>query len=251
MVARQVQATDPTVLDDLSTARLGTSAFRRALAAVDDAGFAAPSLLPGWSRAHLVAHVGYNARAIARLVTWAATGIETPMYASPEARAREISSGATLRPDALRSLCDHAAVDLDVRWRDLPDDRWSALVTTAQGRQVPVSETLWMRSREVWLHAVDLGSGLRLTDVPPSVTERLLADIFRTWTTRDAITDLAVVVDGPRVGPRVLGDPRTADTVVQGALAAVLGWAAGRHAGDPRDGLQWVKGQPASAPRWI
>ena len=75
MVARQVLATDPAVLRDLATARLGTAYFRRLLWKVRDDEFAAPSLLPGWQRNQLVAHVGYNARAVSRLVAWAATGM--------------------------------------------------------------------------------------------------------------------------------------------------------------------------------
>ena len=43
---------------------------------------------PGWSRRHVVAHVGYNARALTRLVEWAKTGIETPMYASADQSGR-------------------------------------------------------------------------------------------------------------------------------------------------------------------
>ncbi len=49
------------------------------------------------------------------------------MSASPQARGEEIEYGATLRPDTA----------------------WAHEVKTAQGRTVPMSETLWMRSREV------------------------------------------------------------------------------------------------------
>lgn len=184
MVARVDQATDPQVVADLATVRLGTAFFRRALNGVSDAGLDEPSLLPGWDRRHLTAHVGYNARALARLVSWADTGEVTPMYPSTEARNEEIELGATLPPEALRNLVEHSAIDLDVRWRDLPDDRWTAEVKTAQGRTVPVSETVWMRSREVWLHAVDLDSGARLDQVPDEVLSRLLGDVHRTWATR-------------------------------------------------------------------
>ena len=169
MVARTDQATDPAVVADLAVVRLGTASFRRPSPASPTTTSTRPRGLPGWSRRHLVAHVGYNARAVARLVTWAATGIEHPMYSSPQARQEEIELGATLRPQALRSLCEHAAIELDVRWRDLPADHWKHEVVTAQGRHVPVSETLWMRTREVWLHAVDLLTGVRVRDIPDPV----------------------------------------------------------------------------------
>ena len=104
MVARHDQTTDPAVRAGLANVRLGTAAFRRALARLSDDDFDAPSGLPGWTRQYVVAHVGYNARALARLVTWAATGVEHAMYSSPDARETEIALGATLRPHALRSL---------------------------------------------------------------------------------------------------------------------------------------------------
>jgi len=251
MVAREVLATDPQVLRDLATVRLGTAYFRRALLRVPDTAFSAPSLLPQWRRSQLIAHVGYNARAIARLVNWAATGVETPMYASPQARGHEIEIGATLRPDALRSLCEHAAIDLDVRWRDLPDDRWSATVVTAQGREVPAAETLWMRSREVWLHAVDLDVGGRLEDIPSPVLRRLLSDVVGMWDKRGELEGLSLTTaTGPSGDEVSYGEGSRAVTSVSGPLPVLVGWATGRtrpgHAS-----LQWQRGEPVEAPRWL
>jgi maleylpyruvate isomerase len=246
MGARQVLATDPAVLSDLATVRLGTSSFRRALSRLNDTDFDFPSLLPGWSRRHLVAHVGYNARAIARLVEWAATGQVNPMYSSPDTRKAEIEVGATLRPDALRSLCEHAATDLDVRWRDLPGPRWSTEVRTAQGRTVPASETLWMRSREVWLHAVDLDTGSRISEIPEGVLVRLLSDVVAMWGKRDVLDGLAVSSAGPD-GPVRLGSEHARDEVT-GSLPDLVAWATGRtlHSHD----LKW-SGESRTAPRWL
>jgi maleylpyruvate isomerase len=250
MVAREVQATDPQVLRDLATVRLGTAYFRRALQRVRDDELAAPSLLPGWRRNQLVAHVGYNARAVARLVSWADTCVENPMYASPQARAEEIERGATLRPDALRSLCEHAAIDLDVRWRDLPDDRWTTTVVTAQGREVPASETLWMRSREVWLHAVDLDVGGRVADIPAPVLRRLLSDVVGMWGKRGELDGFSITVDGPHESDRVTYGEVSATTTVSGPLAALVGWATGRTS-HSHPSLTWERGTPVEAPRWL
>ena len=250
MVAREVQATDPQVLRDLATVRLGTAYFRRALQRVRNDEFAAPSLLPGWRREQLVAHVGYNARAVARLVTWAATGVETPMYASPEARAEEIEAGATLRPDALRSLCEHAAIDLDVRWRDLPDDRWGATVVTAQGREVPASETLWMRSREVWLHAVDLRNGGSVDDFPEELIDLLLADLIAVWR-RKLPADAQDIVLEPIDRENAFGIRQTSDDtslIVRGSARDLVAWGTGRGS---RGVLTAAGDPPPAAPGWL
>ena len=98
MPARTDATTDPEIKAGLLLARRGTAYFSRKLSELRDDEFDAPSLLPGWTRRHLIAHVGYNARAIVRLTQWADTGIEQPMYESSEARWREIEYGATLNP---------------------------------------------------------------------------------------------------------------------------------------------------------
>ncbi|TAP41790.1 maleylpyruvate isomerase family mycothiol-dependent enzyme [Arthrobacter sp. S39] len=226
MAARTDQTTDPRLQEDLLQARRGTAFFARKLNELTDADLDGPSLLPGWTRRHITAHIGYNARAIARLVEWAATGIETPMYSSPEARNQEINFGATLSPIALRNLFDHSAVHLSVEWRDLPEEAWHHEVRTAQGRTVPASETVWMRTREVWIHAIDLNNGATFTDIPTPVLERLLADITGTWHTRGTDTGLRINATGTDL---TFGDTNTADpTTITGPLPAVVQWATGR-----------------------
>ena len=65
--------------------------------------YAEPSLLPGWTRAHVLGHLAGNADALTNLLTWARTGVETPMYASPEARDAEIDRRAALPPAELEA----------------------------------------------------------------------------------------------------------------------------------------------------
>lgn len=246
MVARHDLTTDPKLQQELLTVRRGTAFFSRKLNELRDADLDGPTLLPGWSRRHLTAHVGYNARALARLVEWAATGVETPMYASMEVRNREIDYGATLSPIALRHLYEHSAIHLNVEWRDLPDEKWSHEVRTAQGRIVPVSETVWMRTREIWLHAVDLDNGARFEDVPTPVLERLLTDITGAWNGRG---EGAWVLDAG--GQRFGATDDDGARVVTGTLPALAAWAAGRSS----DGVSWADtsngAEQPVAPRWI
>ncbi|SOD63329.1 maleylpyruvate isomerase [Streptomyces zhaozhouensis] len=229
---------------ELALARLGTAFFARRLALLDDAELAGPSLLPGWSRAALVAHVGYNARALTRLVAWAETGVETPMYASPEQRAREIERGASQPPRALRALFAHSEVHLNVAWRDLPSAAWDAEVVTAQGRTVPARETAWMRTREVWVHAVDLANGAGFGDLPPALLDRLAADVVAGWRRRGEAVSLTLRPED-RDAPLVLGDGSGPE--VAGAQADLVRWLTGRgarrltHAGEA----------PPALPRWL
>jgi maleylpyruvate isomerase len=182
--------------DRLLITRRGTAYFAQRLAELSDDDLDGDTLLAGWSRRHLLAHVGYNAAALCRLLDWAATGVETPMYASPEQRRHEIDEGATLSAAALRNLFDHTVARLDEKWRHLPASAWSTQVRTAQGRLVPASETAWMRTREVWIHAVDLDNGGRFGDFPDIVLDSLLADIVGMWRKKDLGGGLVLAVDG-------------------------------------------------------
>ncbi|MFF1383440.1 maleylpyruvate isomerase family mycothiol-dependent enzyme [Arthrobacter sp. NPDC058288] len=226
MVARHDQTTDPVLLEGLLQARRGTAFFARKLNELTDADLDGDSLLPGWTRRHVTAHIGYNARAIARLIEWAATGVETPMYASTSVREHEINFGATLPPIALRHLFDHSAVHLNVEWRDLPAEAWHHKVKTAQGRIVPAEETVWMRTREVWVHAVDLDNGATFTDIPAPVLTRLLKDITGAWHTRGTDTGLLIRVTGTDL---TFGDTSAENpTLITGPLPAITQWATGR-----------------------
>jgi maleylpyruvate isomerase len=232
----------------LLIARRGTAYLSQRIAELTDAEFDDATLLHGWTRRHLIAHTAYNALALCRLLDWAVTGEENPMYASPEQRSREIADGATLNAGALRNLFAHSCARLDEKWRNLPSTAWRETVRTAQGRQVPAKETVWMRTREVWIHAVDLDSGGRFGDFPASVLDSLLIDIVGTWRTRGDGAELVLAVDGRE--PIAVDDTAAATTTITGTLPAVVRWAAGRGA----IGIHSEGSQPdvvPTPPRWL
>jgi len=156
--------------------RDGTKLVEEALAGLDD--LTRPSTLPGWTRAHVVAHVAANAEAIGNLVHWARTGEPTPMYSSPDQRASDIENGSRRdRADLVRWFRDSAG-ELERAMDALTPDQWRARVVTAQGRDVPASETPWMRARELTVHAVDLDAGIAFDDLSADFLEALVADVL-------------------------------------------------------------------------
>jgi maleylpyruvate isomerase len=227
---------------ELAWARRGTAYFARRLNELTDDALDEPSLLPGWSRRHLVAHVGYNARALSRLCEWARTGIQTPMYVSTSHRIAEIERGATLPAQALRNLFAHSEVHLNGEWRDLTDEQWDHHVRTAQGRDVPARETAWMRTREVWVHAVDLNNGASFVDFPSDLLGELLADVQRTWARREEQIDLTL--DPTGFSPIVIG---TAGPTVSGTLPDIARWLTGRGGRH----LTCSSEQLPQIPRWL
>ncbi|MFF5343666.1 maleylpyruvate isomerase N-terminal domain-containing protein [Streptomyces althioticus] len=175
---RRTTAPARTLADARAWARTGTELLLDAVAGLSEDAFAAPGALPDWTRKHLVAHVAANADALGNLVHWAATGEETPMYASAEERAAGIAKGATLTADELRSWLTDSAQKLAAGLDGLTDEQWQRQVVTAQGRTVPATELPWMRAREVCVHAVDVGTGVvTFADLPKGFLTALVAEI--------------------------------------------------------------------------
>jgi maleylpyruvate isomerase len=201
--------------------------------------FAEPSLLPGWTRAHVLAHLARNADAMGNLLHWARTGEETPMYASPEARDRGIEETARRSPDELRADVLGATARLAAAVRDMPAHAWAAPVRTNRGREIAGADVVWLRCLEVWVHAVDLDAGVGFADIPEDVLAGLVDEVFRAWTSRDQVPD-AVVFAGDR-------EWGTGALAVQGSLPDVAAWLTGRSAGE---GLQADGPLPELAP-WL
>jgi maleylpyruvate isomerase len=192
----------------------GYAYFAEGLDLLDNERLDEPSGLAGWALRHVIAHVGLNARALGRLVHWAATGERTPMYADDKARAAEIKQGSALPAPELRELVHTEQARLRVALDGLDAAEWNATVVTGQGRQVPAREIPWLRTREVWVHAVDLCDGADFPDFPAPLLDALIADVTASWRRRRQSPPLVVAptdrdrewkVDVPGTPIRVLG----------------------------------------------
>ncbi|MCW5721072.1 MAG: maleylpyruvate isomerase N-terminal domain-containing protein [Devosia sp.] len=152
---------------DLMLARSGTAYFARKLNELSNEELYEPSAIEGWTRAHVICDIAYQARGISRQLEAVTAGQPAPvMHDSAEALAAEIDLGATLPPRAIRHLFDHAAIHLNVVWRDLPGPGWAVLAPGEDGRQRALSATPLERARHLWQRSLDLGNGARIRDLP-------------------------------------------------------------------------------------
>jgi maleylpyruvate isomerase len=150
------------------------------------------------------------------------------MYASRQARDAEIEQGATLPAKALRELVAETAGELASALAGLSEPQWHAPIVTAQGRTVQATEIPWMRSREVWIHAVDLGTGVSYDDFPPEFVDALLTDVTRLLTGRAQAPAFVVAPhDRERVWRVDLPGP---SVEAFGSAAALAAWLTGRAA---------------------
>ena len=202
------------------------------VATLDDDALAAPSRLPGWDRAHVVGHLARNADALQNLVTWARTGIETPMYASVEQRADGIEEAAAQDADTLRSDVVAASERLLTALDALGDETWDAQIRTARGRPITAAEIPWMRVRENWVHAVDLGTGATLADMPAGAVDRLVDEVAGGLAGRDDCPAVTLTATDRDPGRHWTIGPEGDGTEVSGTAAELLAWLIGREPGD-------------------
>lgn len=127
--------------------------------------WAQDSMLPGWTRAHVAAHLAENAEGLRRLVTGVIEGHDEVMYSSEERRAAAIESGAARDPLSLQIALDTSAGQLANATHALPADRLHELVSLPSGNRVAVRLVPLIRLSELIMHHTDLRAGFSLIDV--------------------------------------------------------------------------------------
>lgn len=185
-----------------------------------------PSLLPGWTRAQVVAHLIGNATALSNLVTWARTGVETPMYADTDSRAAQIDADATRPAGWLRDESRARGRTLLQAFGELTDAQRAVRVRTAQGRDRTAAEIAWMRTRESAIHLVDLDLGFDFGDLSAALVDALLDDVTTTIGAKPGCPSLELV-PSDRQRRWTLGHQPPGRTIT-GAAADLLRWVSGR-----------------------
>jgi len=139
----------------------------------------APSLLPGWTRAHVLAHLARGADAMRNLLVAVRSGQERPAYVSAEARQADIERGAGMRADELMADLADSAMALRTVARQLPDEAWQVQVLPLDSAPFPAAWLLTSRLAEVELHHCDLGTGYGPADWPAAFADLDLPEPIR------------------------------------------------------------------------
>jgi maleylpyruvate isomerase len=207
--------------------------WARAIGGLGEPELRAPSALPGWSRAHVLAHVARNADGLKNLLTWADTGVETPMYPSPEAREADIEAGA--QRGAADILADFvaSAARFEQYAARMPDDAWAREARNRQGAPVSGAVVARMRVSELTIHLADLDRGYDL-DRALGLLGPLAGEVVQhAITSRSAhLPALRLVAEG--TGEWTMGAAPGA--TVTGTSGQLLAWLSGRSGGEGLDG---------------
>jgi maleylpyruvate isomerase len=203
-----------------------TQRLVRTVDGLDDSALAAPSGLPDWTRAHVVAHLALNAEGLASVLTSRAEGHPTSMYRSDEARDGDIDDlAASDRAELRDRFLAGTTLVVDAIER-MPDEFWTeTFERTPGGRVIRYAAVPGMRLREVEIHHVDLDAGFTPTGWSDSFSAHLIESMLKRGPSeasyRVLATDLAQ--------SWVVGDPDDAgSTTVSGPAGDLAWWMTGR-----------------------
>ncbi|MXG88700.1 maleylpyruvate isomerase N-terminal domain-containing protein [Nocardioides flavescens] len=110
------------VTEITSLLRTGTRRLVRSVDAMDEEQWTQPSLLPGWRRSHVVAHLTLNAEALHAALGGVLEGRALPMYTSQEERDGAIDALADGGLPALRERFLASTTLVGERVEQLPDE---------------------------------------------------------------------------------------------------------------------------------
>jgi maleylpyruvate isomerase len=117
---------------------------------------ATASLLPDWTRGHVLTHIARNADSFVRVLEAARRGEVVTQYAGGAvSRNADIEAGAGRDWDALVADVRSSAATLEDVFA--AQDRWDLAMTNASGESVPHTDLPFRRLREVVVHHADLG----------------------------------------------------------------------------------------------
>jgi maleylpyruvate isomerase len=171
-------------LDRLHTAHADLVRHLEDLTGTPGADPSVPSLLPGWTRGHLLSHISGNARSFLRQLAGAERGQPAERYpGGVPARDRELDEGAT-RP--WRALVDDVRATSDELDSALAaHTRWDVPGINQDGTELPTTDVPFRRWRETLVHHADLGDpAYTPDDWPTEYVREELSRLTMRWNAR-------------------------------------------------------------------
>lgn len=218
-----------------------TSALVRTVDALTEDRFREPSLLPGWARSHVVAHLALNAEGLAAALDGVLRGTVVPMYPSQARRDADIAELATAPAAQLRDRLLGSCTRFDEAWTALdPAHHDVAVPRVHGGPEFVVRDVPMMRRREVEIHHADLDVDYDHGAWPADFVVEVLDDVVPGWAATAAFSVHADDLD--RTWHSGDGGP-----VISGRACDLAWWVTGRgRAG----GLRVTGGALPELGRW-
>ena len=237
----------PTIAELLTGLDGATAALLSDLDGLTDQEARQPSLLPGWSRGHVLTHLARNAEGGTRLLTWARTGEPGYEYPSVAARAQAIEDGAGRPARELAEDVQRTAQALAQAAAAMPPDAWRHRVTWTTGHETEAGYVPASRLAEVLIHHVDLNQpSYRPRHWPPNWTAWMLDRAVQGMNDERHLAPLKAGLHATDTGRTYhLDHPGSTAAAGQicGTEADLLAWLMGRS-----DGATLTRDQPGQLP---
>ncbi len=137
------------------------AAHQRLLGSLDtltDSECRQPSLLPDWSRGHVLTHLARNADSHTHLLIAAGNGDIAVQYpGGVKARNQAIEDGSNRSAGDLIKDVRSSIYSLEAAWAAATPVTWAGEGRTTRGAVIPMSDIVFLRWREVEVHHADLG----------------------------------------------------------------------------------------------
>lgn len=212
------------------------------LSALTDAEVREPSVLPGWTRGHVIAHVARSAEAMVRLIDGVLAQRHAEAYpGGPAVRGAEIELGARSSANELMDEVYESNIKVVHAFARMTAPTWGRQVQFPTG-PYPASRCAWSRWREVEIHHVDLGLDVYpIESWPDEFVACHLPHELAKLPNRLA-PGTAVQVGASRLGAGAVV------ATIDGPDAALLAWLVGR-VGLAAPSLT-ITGNPPELPPW-
>ena len=154
------------------------------LATLTDEQAAQPSLLPGWSIAHVLTHIARNADSHVPMLEAANRGGVVAQYPGGiDQRNADIEAGVGRPAAALVADVVASNARLEAAWAAMTPDGWAGQGLSVFG-PVAVDDLAFRRWRETVVHQSDLGLSYTWRDWPADYVRLELARMTMLWASR-------------------------------------------------------------------
>ena len=189
--------------ESIELAIAGHAEWVDTVARIPDLEFEQPSLLPGWSRARVIADLAHKTQSHLAPFEGAKANEVRPQWGEGQAAAeRETEQWSQMSAPELREQLIESFDAIETAWATMPDPAWTRTGVSSAGERSMI-EFVDRHLRDVFVHHADLGVGYAAADWPRRFVERELAKRLQDLPGRAASHDLLAWLLGRAPAPEL------------------------------------------------